>query len=479
MGFLERKTERSRIDHLEQMVPYIFALGCARAWMTLVFAAPDIYMQSDGLDPHIIFDYVYAATGVGIALLARRLSPLQEGRWAKPVSFGCMLAASLCALAASYFPDAHNAFVAFAAVFGGFGFCAFLLLNAEALMPLSLVRIALYTAGSRFIAVPLVFFCEGLDAIRLQLAILVLPAIAIACVSFAYKTTPVSERPKRSYPKFTFPWKPIALMCVFSFAYGMSESRLSVGAGMHSTLSTAIIMGAFFLVVYFFSDRFSISSLYRSPLMLLACGVLLIPAQGLLGDVVAGYLISMSYTLMSLLVSLLFFDLSKRLGITIIVMAGTAKAAKLFTVWGSDLSRWLSVSGGLGQMQDAIILATIVAAVLIGVLILLSEKELASTWGVRAKEAGGLAVESRIEEVLAQRCSEITRQYRLSPREDEILRLLAHQKTNAAIERELVIASGTLKAHIQHIYVKTDVHSRKELLEMILPKEEAASAKEG
>ena len=32
------------------------------------------------------------------------------------------------------------------------------------------------------------------------------------------------------------------------------------------------------------------------------------------------------------------------------------------------------------------------------------------------------------------------------------------------IERELFIASGTLKAHIQHIYVKCGVHSRKELI---------------
>ena len=55
----------------------------------------------------------------------------------------------------------------------------------------------------------------------------------------------------------------------------------------------------------------------------------------------------------------------------------------------------------------------------------------------------------------------------MSPREDEIVRLLAQGKTNAAIERELFIASGTLKAHIQHIYVKLGIHSRKELAELV------------
>ena len=54
----------------------------------------------------------------------------------------------------------------------------------------------------------------------------------------------------------------------------------------------------------------------------------------------------------------------------------------------------------------------------------------------------------------------------LSPREDEIVRLIAQGKTNPEIERELFIAPGTLKAHIQHIYVKCSVHSRKELLQL-------------
>ena len=52
----------------------------------------------------------------------------------------------------------------------------------------------------------------------------------------------------------------------------------------------------------------------------------------------------------------------------------------------------------------------------------------------------------------------------MSPREDEICRLIAGGKTTQQIARELFIASGTLTAHIQHIYVKCGVHSRKELI---------------
>ena len=48
-----------RIDHLDQMIPYLFALGCARAWMTLTFAAPEGIAPSVGFDPHTVFDYAY------------------------------------------------------------------------------------------------------------------------------------------------------------------------------------------------------------------------------------------------------------------------------------------------------------------------------------------------------------------------------------------------------------------------------------
>ena len=102
--------------------------------------------------------------------------------------------------------------------------------------------------------------------------------------------------------------------------------------------------------------------------------------------------------------------------------------------------------------------------VLAGTLILLSEKDLASRWGIRLIETDDLSEEGRRVELVAARCDEIARQCRLSPREDEILRLLAQGTSNQTIERELFIANGTLKAHIQHIYAKIGVHSRKELL---------------
>lgn len=453
-----------RIDDMVQIVPYLFSLGCARAWMTLTFASPTAVFAPFNVDPHVLFDYVYVIAGVAVALLAHRVAPLQEHASAKALALGAMLASSACIIGASYAPEAAAVLQIIAALVGGCGFCLLLLLHSEALVPLGLVRIALYTAGSRFMAVPMVFFCEGLDDVRFNCALIVLPLVAVACVSYAYGTTPAEDRPSNMQTGFAFPWKPIALLSVFSFAYGLRSSQLAAGAGIHSSLSTALVMGVFFLVVYFFSHRFSISALIRSPLVLMVCGFVLIPLEGVFGPVVSSYLISMANTLMSLLMSLLLYDFSKRLGVAVVVFMGFAKVSTLFSVWGNDCANLLARTPLAPQMQDAVIMAVVVLLVLCCTLILLSEKDITATWGIHVSSPTGKDPAFSRDEFLTRRCDEVSRKGRLSPREDEILRLMAKGKSNLAMENELFIAPGTLKAHIQHIYVKLDIHSRKDLM---------------
>lgn len=456
--------EKRRLDNLEQMIPYLFALGCARAWMTLTFAAPEGSAAPVPFDPHLVFDYVYAGLGIAATLLARHIAPLNRHRWARIGSLATMLAASLCILGAPAIPAAAGPLALAAAVLGAFGFCTVLLMFNEAIVPLSLIRIALYTAASRFVAVPLTYLCQGLSGTRYAFALLLLPMLSLGCLALAFRSLPERDRAVGPYPKFSYPWKPLVVLCIYAFAYGMRTAQLPEGAGVHSSLSTALVMGAFFVVAYFFSDRFSVSALFRSPLLLMVCGILLIPAEGMLGTTAAGYLISMGMTLMSLLISLLFYDLSKRMGIAIVALTGIMRVNTLFTSWGAGCTDLLAQTGLDAGAQSIVVSAVVVMLVLASTLTLLSEKDLASRWGIRLLETEDLAADSLRAETIAERCDAVSASCHLSPREDEICRLIASGKTNPQIERELFIASGTLKAHIQHIYVKCGVHSRKELI---------------
>ncbi len=48
----------------------------------------------------------------------------------------------------------------------------------------------------------------------------------------------------------------------------------------------------------------------------------------------------------------------------------------------------------------------------------------------------------------------------LSPRELEVLRLVAAGRSNAEIAQELVVAVSTVKKHINNLYAKLDARSR-------------------
>lgn len=65
------------------------------------------------------------------------------------------------------------------------------------------------------------------------------------------------------------------------------------------------------------------------------------------------------------------------------------------------------------------------------------------------------------------RCGAVAERYGLSPRERDVFDLLVRGRSIEYIAQSLTISFNTAKSHIRHIYVKTDVHSRQELQELL------------
>lgn len=90
-----------------------------------------------------------------------------------------------------------------------------------------------------------------------------------------------------------------------------------------------------------------------------------------------------------------------------------------------------------------------------------------SAWHAKIPDRRG-AVAPRVEPLdIAQRCERLSREYDLSPREQEILALLAQGRSGPYIQEELYIAKSTVKTHVRHIYDKVGVSSRQELLDTL------------
>ena len=60
----------------------------------------------------------------------------------------------------------------------------------------------------------------------------------------------------------------------------------------------------------------------------------------------------------------------------------------------------------------------------------------------------------------------IAERFSLSPRETDVLPLLLEGRTISRIQETLFISAGTVSTHIRHIYQKTGVDNRQELIDL-------------
>ncbi len=444
----------------DSLLPFMAALACARAWVSITFAGTPTGLGAPSMG-HVSFDIAFSLLSLVVVIGSRRMLPFFSQRWSLPLAFGCMLAASVCWGAQLALALPSTVAWAAGAVLGGVGFATFLLLWSETLCGLNVVRIVLYTSAGMLGGSIIAFFVEGLDLFRIMFAVPLLPCAAFFALTQAHRSLPDSARQVAGCPHFRHPWRLYALFGIWAFAYGLRSDQLATGAGMHSSLSTAIVALALFLFVLLFADRFGLRLLYRSPVLLLICGFLLIPAEGLIGQTASSYLISMGYTLMSTLIALLLYDISKRLGIAIVAMVSVKNALQFLVGAGGALSSLLDRA--LPASADAIVALSVVAVLVLSMFLLFSERELASKWGVTVLGSDDLVGESLEDDGLVKACQKLGSHYGLSPREREILTLVAQGKTGRQIAEELYIAEGTCKAHTRHIYEKMGIHSRKEL----------------
>lgn len=445
---------------------YVAGYGCARAWATLTFTGPWRF-PAPGFDPHVTFDVSYIAVSLIVALLFRRLIPLNEQRWLRRLVLGCMVGASVGCIAVALAPGAAAPLAAAASLIAGLGYGLFLLLAAEVLCSFSLLRIFLFMTGAMLLGVGLAFLCQGMAGPQLSVALVALPLLAMAYLRRAYEGIPLVERPRRTVPRFSYPWKLFALYALYAFAYGLRANLLVEGAGTHSSISTALVVGVLFLSAYYFAGRFNIGALYRSPVLLMVCGFLLIPMEGLFGAAASSYLIAVSYSLMGLLVTFLLYDISKRMGVAIVAFMACKNAEQFFVQAGSAATDALGMSGLPADTQSLVVAILVCVLILGATLVLFSERELSSKWGVDILATGGLVERSEEEERREERCRELVETYHLSPREEEVLLLLAEGKTGRVIQQELFIAEGTFKAHTRHIYEKMSINTRKELFDLL------------
>ena len=432
-------------------IPLFFlGLGVYRAWIEIVFVGSFVRFPAASVAGHDAFDLVMIATMFLCAALAKRIGPLFGKRSLYAVSGVALTVSTLCMFASIWIPRSADALAVPAVLLGGFGIALVILLWSELYGCLNPFRVALYYSASMIVAALLIYLCRGLLLPWLGAVVLVLPVVSLAACAAG------------------FPWKIVLLMAIYAFAYGLKESSMYQSTlGPHSAFGTLAVAAIVFVGVIARGGKFDFGVIYRIALPLMVAAFLILPNVGVLGQAASDFCTSASYTAFSILIMLIMANLCYRYGMSAVWLFGIERGVRaLFTLFGRQTEQLLGApSFGLAG-SDAVVSGLVVILVVAATMILFSEKELSSRWGVSFLGEEGDRASVKKQE-LANRCQELARSYGLSPREEEVLLLLAQRKTVGSIERELFIANGTAKTHIRHIYRKLDIHSRDELSDLL------------
>lgn len=298
------------------------------------------------------------------------------------------------------------------------------------------------------------------------------PQSAVAEPAEAMTAQPTGFRAGSRVPlgvgKLMFSIMTFSLLCRMFDTMNSGEDPLAFLGG--SPIFALVVVGAAFIaIVAKAGDRFNPTFIYRLSLPIINVG----------------------YEFFDILTWVLFVDASRRRNENALYIFGLGVA---FMFCGMALGNAAShildtlVAGGNVQanvVAMAAILCLVIAAFLVlpeGTVAQLSRREGHTERGEEptaenndlaeseAKDsaagdgqADGAATADRIE----RHCAAVARDFGLTPRESEVIVLLAYGRTLAIIARDLHIAQGTARTHIENIYRKLDVHKQQELIDLV------------
>lgn len=120
---------------------------------------------------------------------------------------------------------------------------------------------------------------------------------------------------------------------------------------------------------------------------------------------------------------------------------------------------WVLFLGNADAVENLIVIV---------VIYVLAMASMHYSWNKREGENEPSPSAANVTDALEKRCAEVSESYKLSPRESEILVLLAQGRTRTYIQEELVLAENTVKSHVAHIYTKLGVRDRQDMIDIVL-----------
>lgn len=476
----------------------------------LLFAS---HVLNNSLFPHValifpagreISTYCGVVFSVVVALLAyRHPAMLRETPW----SLGCLgvFGVSILLLVVGVQTN-NNALVLLGSPFGGIGAIWFSVLMGLALIELGTERalIVIPTAFVMSFVLELVF-----DQVLNGASVSISGALYFVCVALTYvlirthirtmlANIQTSQPPRVldvTNPLSFLPFSSPVLVLVFLFntAFGFVFTHQIASVQSTPLINSVLVLSfvpvaAVFLLVIVARERFSADYLYYASTLLVFAGYLLLPlslvdhTQTVPPDI-AQALLAGGSSCFSILTYYVICAVGSKNRIGAFLTAALLTAAS-----------WLGIGIGtmIGQITSVFGAQSVTAAVfttaLMGFVFMAYNFLIARTFSFKATIDEVLPLKPTTlpqptdtaatsdtassgtpdqAALIDQACAQLAQEAGLTPREGEILQLLARGRTSIVIQEKLVLSHNTVKTHVHHIYEKLHVHSQQELIDQV------------
>jgi len=271
----------------------------------------------------------------------------------------------------------------------------------------------------------------------------------------------------------------LKLVCdmVFNPVIQYSLASMSWLDFLTSTLLPCCIMSVVALIFIATNHTDECEQYYRYIIPIVSVFILLSCIRGIgsLSDIFA----STSYLCLEFMLWMELCVISHRYRISPILVVGFGRGALVVGMLGMSILAFLPID--MEQLiNNGLIYLFIIVMLVVGYSLLPREKDIksmvilaqeperesAQNQGGRAAVVG-LKSPAENNERFNARCARIANTFLLSPREVDVLFLLAKGRNAAYIAKHLYISEGTVNTHMWRIYKKLNVHSQQELMDMI------------
>ena len=444
-------------------IGYYFAFS-----LSVVVNCPRLVVGTETFYPMLLVRVCFSAT-ISIGLIAmmflmRKLDVLSSGQWAIAFAVGTTSLGTFMLVAALNYIDSIALVIASTALIGA-GNSVLLLSWGALFLNLSSERLAGHVTLSCLFAAVLCLIIHVLPPVAYFSVVVALPLASGITLILCANEQPRSQRREVLWQNGL---TKILISCiVMGLACGLLRVLPVFGStsAFYSNAVYATMIGIFLLnlmLVVTVGGENPILYLYRFCLPLFVAGYSILMIGTPLTSVVSIACALGGSILFECLVLLVFPYVAIRAKGSFIHLFGWCAAAQHA---GSFAGFLIGDFTSFHELIDPVEIAffSMLTVIVFVCLFFFVFKELDIVRITESLPAEGVLMKKTLE----TRLSQLTEECRLSPREVEVLRLLARGRSLPYIEENLAISHSTARTHVKHIYEKPGVTDRQQLHDLI------------